>query len=365
MSNQRTKNISTNTSLNFRLVLYKELNKVWEYVRLGVSSPTQLKIETGVCGFESAQTQYKTIDVGSDLLAALRQEGALWQAEGYGKPNTKQLSVMTLHFQLPRWRGAQSNAPWFEHWAEQYLDPIQAVLEATANGQLKHHERISGNYLYYYTVFNPEAAKKSVETIAQLAAGHYALDIYIGKREKSVNIPIDPSIPDYLRSILRGFEQTARILADGIPALLPEADPLKPECLSLLPADRIKGAESNRLRAALKEKWNFDCHLWEPPAGVPHTVCLDTIPEYQKQVVINAIKNHCDGPCYLLECDYGLFKIEPDLLLSGAYEGIAFDETMTWAIYYTQHFSVVFCGEWLATLVGESGQLNDRQIKIG
>jgi|GEM_PF-612459 len=363
MSDFKNKKTPVYKGSKYRVILYREIDKVWHFVRLSIAAPEQLLIETGLCGMKADQVQYKSLLRSTTDLEALRQEGLLWQAKGFGKPSYKHLSVMTLHFQLPRWRGAQSSAPWFENWAEQYLDPIYQVLDATANGHLKHHERISGNHLYYYSVFNPAAAKKAVEDISKAASQHYALEIYTGKREKTVNIPIDPSIPDYLRSILRGFEQTARILAEGLPILLPETDPLKPERIPFQPGDRVKGSELNLLRQLLKEKWGFDCQIWEPPIGIPTTVCLDGVPEHIKLRVIDAIKLSGNGQCYLLECDYGLFRIEPDLLLNGVYEGIAFDVSMSWVIYYTQHFSVVFCGGWLAAAAGELGHGSGQEQK--
>lgn len=333
----------------YRLLLYKEIQGAWHYVKITLSTDAQIRTETGRCG-ALPQSSTQSPCEGCTSEEALRREGRKWQEQGYAKANHRQMQVMTLHFQLPRWRGIAASAPWFEQWCEYYLDPILRQLDATSNGSLRSHEHISGNYLYYYMVFDAEAARQMVEMVDSTAPKKYPLEIYTGKREKKVNIPLDPSIPDYLRSILRSFEQTARLLSDHLPALLPEADPLQPESIPLLPQKRVRGAQSRHLQELLATHWHYGKQPWQPAREVPQAVWLDTIPASITAAVVQAIRSKGQAPCYLWENDYGLFEIEPEQLFTGAYEGIAFDASMKWVIYFSQHFSVTFCGEWMAPL---------------
>jgi hypothetical protein len=333
-------------------LLYKEIEGKWHYVRISVETQGVVRTESGRCGTLPHTVTLSPFDSVSPE-EALRQEGRQWQGNGYGKPHPKQMQVMTLHFQLPRWRGMPTAAPWFENWSEYYLDPILQQLDATANGSLRSHEHISGNYLYYYMVFDAEAARNMVEATDAAAPKKYPLDIYIGKREKKVNIPLDPSIPDYLRSMLRSFEQTAHLLSDHLPNLVAATDPLQLESIPLLPDKRVRGTAARALQESLWERWQYKGQpSWQPPVGTPQTVCLDTVPVASAVVLTGAIRTHGSPPCYLWESDYGMFEVTPEQLFMSAYEGIAFDASFEWVIYFSQHFSMTFCGEWLAPLAG-------------
>lgn len=331
----------------YRLILYKQIEQVWHYVRLSVQEEG-LCTEMGCCGSLPDRHETVSVSVNMEVRDVLKQAGQLWQQQGYGKPSPTALSVMTLHFQLPFWKGAPAGAPWFDAWTERYLDPIQKTMEETCNAIPKGDERFSGNHLFYYMVLNPEQARAAVEAVADNAGHEFALEVSIDRQEKSVKVPIDPNVPDFLRSMLQGFEQTARLLAGALPSLTP-ADPLQPENRPLTPDNRIRGEEAAYLRKALQEKWNFNCKPWSPPAAV-HTAtwfALDELSADIQQKAIGRIGAQGKGPCYLLECDHGLFQIAPEQIFSGAYEGIAFDAGFEWVVYFSRDFTVTFAGQWL------------------
>lgn len=340
----------------YRLILYKQIEQVWHYVRLSIDRGT-LCTEMGCCGLLPERSETAPANTALEAREVLKQAGLLWQQRGYGKPGPKELSIMTLHFQLPLWKGAPAGAPWFDAWTDHYLDPIQKTMEETCNAIPKGDERFSGNHLYYYRVLNPELAKAAVETVAEKAQHRFSLDISIDKHEKPVSVSINPDVPDFLQSMLRGFEQTARLLAREWPLLTP-VDPLQPENRPLTPDNRIRGAEAEYLRHTLKEKWGFNCQQWTPPpfAQTEARFGPDELSEDLKQTVIESIAARGTGPCYLLECDHGLFQIAPEQIFSGVYEGIAFDAEFEWAIYFSRDFTVTFLSLPLSPLL--SGNLS-------
>ena len=139
---------------NYRLILYKQIEGRWHYVRL-TALGSQMTSETGLCGALPDQATSTPIPpVESNLESFIREKAESWTKDGYAKPHQQQLHVMTLHFQMRRWTGYPAGAPWYDDWTTGYLDPIQEILEKTCNGIPRGNERFSGNYLHYFVVFN-------------------------------------------------------------------------------------------------------------------------------------------------------------------------------------------------------------------
>lgn len=336
----------------FRLILYQQQNNRWHYVRLTAAADQQLRTDTGCCGQLPDRTDITPLAPGIDLPDALRTAGTAWQAKGYDKPHPKQLQVLTLHFQMPRWTGYPAGAPWYDDWTSDYLDPIEQQIEATCNGIAKGNERFSGNHLYYYTVFNGDLAKQATEQIAADALVRFPLDIYLGEREKQVKIPIDPNVPDYLRSLFRSIESSARLIAQELPAMFP-GDPLQPQHVVDNGHKRIRGAEATRLRQVLKEKWHFDSNFWNPlvEASPAEVVVLNGLTDDKKEALAEYVRQTARQPIYLLECETGLFEIQADQIFAGAYEGMIFDAGLDWVIYFSHHYTTTFGGTELIQFI--------------
>jgi hypothetical protein len=350
---------------NYRIILYKQLEGRWHYVRLSTTIEGQLLSEMGICGQLPNISQSSTLpqEVAPDQY--LRQTAESWNAQGYEKPAQSQLQVMTLHFQMRRWTGYPAGAPWYDDWTTGYIDPILELLDKTCNGIPRGNERFSGNYLHYFVIFNTDLALESVEQIAAAAPVKFLLDIHFGRREKQVQIPIDPNVPEYLRTLFRIVEKSARSIASELPVLF-QGDPLQPE---LLPETRIRtrisGEKARYFRQALKEKWNFDDNFWDPLTQVSpqEVVFLNGMAEEKKQSITTLLETTIDQPIYLLDCEEGLFEIDFGQVFSGSHEGIVFDETFSWVIYFSHHYTITFGGDWLVPAVkdlytGEEEKLN-------
>lgn len=336
-----------------RIILYKQIGARWHYVRLTTLPHAEISIETGCCGQKPEHTETIAMPSPSDPIAALRQVGEQWMERGYAKPHPHSLQVMTLHFQMRRWTGYPAGAPWYDDWTSGYLDPIQQVLEETCNGILRGNERFSGNYMHHYTIFNTDLAQEAVEKIAAAAPVKFLLDIHVGSREKQVHIPIDPNVPEYLRSLFRVVEKSARTIAHELPVLFP-TDPLQPEFVPNGPANkRIIGAEAAQLRQTLKDKWNFDSNFWDPLTQVApsEVVFLNGMAEEKKQAIAQFLESKLQEPLYLLDCETGLFEIGIEQIFGGSHEGMVFDASFDWVIYFSHHYTITFGGDWLVRAV--------------
>ncbi len=337
----------------YRLILYQKRETRWYYVRLTALSEGTLRTETGCCGLLPEHTETGPLPSGTDANTALRDAGTLWQAKGYHKPAPQEVEVLTLHFQMRRWTGYPSGAPWHDDLTASYLDPVRDAFEKTCNGIPRGNERFSGNYLYYYTIFNSDLALETAENIAAAAPVKFLLDIHIGRREKQVQIPIDPNVPEYLRSLFRVVEKSARTIAGELPLLFP-GDPLQPEIVPNGGAPRrVRGEDAVRLRNVLKEKWNFDSSFWNPltDASPSQVVFLNGMSDDKTQLIADRIKERLTTPLYLLDCEEGLFEISSKDMFKGVYEGVVFDAGLDWVIYFSHHHTVTFGGDWLVAVV--------------
>lgn len=339
-----------------RIILYKQIGIRWHYVRLTALIPAAIRVETGCCGqLPDPDASSVSIPPNIDRLVALRQEGEKWLERGYSKPHPHSLQVMTLHFQMRRWIGYPAGAPWYDDWVSGYLDPIQKALEDTCNGIPRGNERFSGNHLYYYTVFNTDFAQEAVEKVAATAPVKFLLDIHIAKREKQIQIPIDPNVPEYLRSLFRVVEKSARTIAHELPVLF-SPDPLQPEFVSdNSDRKRLFGAEATQLRKNLKERWNFNSNFWDPltPSSPEEVVFLNGMADNRKNAVANRLSAQIKEPLYLLDCEAGLFQIGVEEIFNGTHEGMVFDASLDWVIYFSHHYTITFSGQWLVNLVKE------------
>ncbi|MBK7938593.1 MAG: hypothetical protein IPJ82_16590 [Lewinellaceae bacterium] len=337
----------------YRLILYQKRETRWHYVRLTALPDGVLRTETGCCGLVPDQQEEITLPATTDARVVLRQAGESWQEKGYQKPAPQDVEVLTLHFQMRRWSGYPAGAPWYDDLTSAYLDPILQKLETTCNGLFRGNERFSGNHLYYYTILNSDLALETAEGIAAAAPVKFLLDIHIGRREKQVQIPIDPNVPEYLRSLFRVVEKSARSIAGELPVLFP-GDPLQPEMIANGNAPkRVRGDEAARLRQVLKDKWNFDSNFWNPltDASPSQVVFLNGMAPDKTQQIAAQIKSRLNAPLYLLDCEEGLFEISSDDLFKEVYEGVVFDADLNWVIYFSHHHTITFGGDWLIASV--------------
>jgi hypothetical protein len=80
-------------------------------------------------------------------------------------------------------------------------------------------------------------------------------------------------------------------------------------------------------------------------------VFLNGMEEAKKRRVIELLDARLEEPLYLLDCEAGLFEIGPQAIFSSAHEGMVFDASLRWVIYFSHHYTLTFGGEWLVEAV--------------
>ncbi|MBK8556740.1 MAG: hypothetical protein IPL65_13655 [Lewinellaceae bacterium] len=340
----------------YRLVLYRNIDSHWHYVRLTASTGEGLlRTEQGQCGFTPQESELLPLPAGSNPDMVVRKAGELWQALGYHPVTFSQFPVMTLHFKMPRWRGLLPAAPWFDEWVRFYFDPIRESFEKTCNGVFKGEERFAGNYMLYYTIFNPAMARQVVALAAAASPEQFDLEISISDQGKTVSIPIDAEVPQFLQEFLRGFENTARAISNGLSSVHLQ-DPLQPELVNNRHQHRILGADAQAIFQQLKMKWRFEYAIWDP-ANSQLPLENAYFQEFQKPARQYAIKNlfrtHSPRGIIFLDFENGLFRIEPEALFTGIWEGLVFDESFEWFLYTTNYYTINVGGQWLGAALRE------------
>jgi len=335
----------------YRITLYKQIEERWQYVRLSATPEGALRTEEGICGYTSGKAHISLIPAGTDAETALRKAGEMWLLDGYQRM-PQGLQMMTLHFRMPKWRGLPAGAPWFEEWCQFYLDPVRTALQVTGNGIPQGEERFSGNYLFFFAVPNPDMARQNVALVAAASPVQFDFEIYIGEENKQVEIPISPDVPDFLQEFLRGFEASARTIARGLAKV--SVDALQPELVIDHAQRRVKGEEATVLKQRLRERWNFECQFWDPVShAAPGEVVYLQQPEAleYKQQIAAALRQEGQQQFYLLDCENGLFRIEPEEIFDWTHEGMIFSAALDWVIYCSFYQTVTFGGEHLVSQV--------------
>jgi hypothetical protein len=342
----------------YRLTLYRSVDQRAHFCQLTASHDGQhgsLRTATGVCGTGAEEIREEALGGGVTAQSALEAAGALWRRRGYDYPKRHELKIMTLHFSVPGWTGFPAGAPWFEDWKTHYQEPFEAVLEGTVNGFPRGGHRSKGHMLLYYYVLNPEAARAACEAVAARAPVKLPLTIHVGTNEMRPDTTLDAGVPGPLAGLLHNFGDMAQTVAEASHNILFHTVALMPQLIHQSARQRIKGAQAMELRRALDHRWGFDCHLWPPLGGAARSevVYVRDFPSDKTAALQERLLEKVVLPAYLLDCDDGIFRLEPDHLLRGAYEGVVFDASLDWVIYFSHHHTVTFGGEWLIRTVRE------------
>jgi hypothetical protein len=338
----------------YRLTLYKQHDNIWQYCQMTATRSRKLVTALGNCGDKPDHVTESALPQGQELFDSVRDAGQQWRSQGYDYPRRKDMLVMTLHFRLPgTTSGWPAGAPWFEDWKTHYQEPVEQMLTDTANGFSNGTHRVRGHLLLYYYVLNAEAAANSVRQIAASAPINFPMDIHIGDKPMRPGIHLNESMPDPLADMYKGFEQMAITLAEASQSVTFHAVTLTPQPVHESSRQRVKGLQAQVLRMALKERWGFECDHWPPLGGKAReeVVFVDSLDTATETELLRLLQERIQLPVYLLDCEEGFFKIEPDNIFRGAFEGVVFDDGLEWIIYFSHHGTITFGGSWLIDAV--------------
>jgi hypothetical protein len=340
---------------SYRLTLYRRREGHWQYCQLTATADGRLRTATGQCGQAPVTVDETPLAAGGAPQQALLDAGAAWRKRGYDYPKRHELKILSLHFRVPGWSGFPAGAPWFEDWKTYYQEPMEEALEATVNGFARGLHRAKGSLVLYYYVVDVEAARATVEAVMTAAPVALPLAIYFGEQEYRPGQELHAGVPGALAGLFENFGAMAQTVAEASQNILFHTVALTPQVVHESSRQRVKGADAVGLRRALADRWHFDCHGWPPIGGsAPEPVAYTyDLPADKLDRLQRLLSERLHHPAYLLDCDDGVFELDPAHLLRGAYEGMVFDAGLEWVVYFSHHHTITFGGGWLLDAVRE------------
>jgi hypothetical protein len=341
----------------YRIALYKQVEGRWHYVRLTSQDHNRYTMAQGRVGElpDRLETQPLPYAPGTEL--ALQQVAQEWVAEGYGTPHRSELKVLSLHFSMKSWRGYTSAAPWFEDWKTWYEEPMDKYLEERGHSYFDNGSASrSGDYLVLHRyVLHAEAASAAIQDIAAVAPAIFPFKIYIDDRERYPQVLYNPSVPEEINDILRGFEDVAASMTFISQELtLQKVLTATPVHSVERTMPRVSREQARKLREALSEAWGYECNYWIP-IGKPakqEVVFIDELPADLKSHLTHLIFSRTMGAIYRVDYDEGMSEIDSaDLFKPFSYEGAIFAADMSWIVYFSHHNTFTFGGEYLIDAV--------------
>jgi hypothetical protein len=340
---------------SYRLTLYKQIDDAWHYCQVTAHGSAKLVTALGTCGAAPEQIKETPLAPETDPSTAVQEAGALWRAQGFDYPKRSDMQIMSLHFRVTNSTGWPAGAPWFEDWKTYYQEPVETMLNETANGFANGSHRLRGHYLLYFYVLDVNAARATVERIAATAPIRIPMDIHIGDREMRPEIHVDQGVPSALADLFKGFEQIALTISEASQNVVFQSVTLTPQLVHESSRKRIRGLDAQVLRIALRERWGFTCNYWPPLGGEAkgEVVYINTLEQALEKELMDLLLQKMREPVYLLDCEEGIFKIDPENIFRGAYEGVVFDDSLEWIIYFSHHNTITFGGDWMIQAVKE------------
>lgn len=337
----------------YRLTLYKQIDSVWHYCQMTANEDGKFVTVFGKCGDAPEQRTEARLPANADPSAAIQEAGAQWRAQGFDYPRRKDMQIMSLHFRVANMSGWPAGAPWFEDWKTYYQEPVDQLLTTTANGFANGSHRLRGHYLLYYYVLDTAAARAIVESVISAAPVRIPLEVHISDRELRPEIHFDDGVPSPLADLFKGFEQMALTISESSQNVVFQSVTLMPQIVHESSRQRVRGLDAQVLRLSLRERWGFTCNYWPPLGGEAKSevVYISEHDTNMEQIILPLIKSKVQDPVYLLDCEEGIFKINPENIFRGAYEGVVFDDGLEWIIYFSHHNTITFGGDWLIEAV--------------
>jgi hypothetical protein len=343
----------------FRIILYKQVEGHWHYVRLSNKSQSLCNIEQGRAGELPHQSEVQTLPAAANVELALQKTAQTWVALGYGTPHRSELKVLSLHFSMKSWRGYTAAAPWFEDWKTWYEEPMDHYLQARGHSYFDNGSASrSGDYLVLHRyVLEAEAASAAIQDIAAVAPAIFPFKIYIDDRERYPQVNYNPIVPDEINEILRGFEDVAESMkAISQELTLQKVISATPTYPVSKTTPRVSRELARELREALSEHWGYECNYWIP-IGKPakqEVVFIDELPNELKDILTHLIFSRTMEAIYRVDYDEGISELgSADLFQPFSYEGAVFAADMSWIVYFSHHNSFTFGGAMLIDAVKE------------
>ncbi|RYD51762.1 MAG: hypothetical protein EOP52_06150 [Sphingobacteriales bacterium] len=129
---------------------------------------------------------------------------------------------------------------------------------------------------------------------------------------------------------------------------------------------RMKQEESEQVRKALLENWNFQGGYWQPLEKLSPKPTLfimkENISDGDYEQIIKAVQKNADARLFEITEDGLDAEIDSGLFQPDCYETIYCDRSYEWILYGSHESTIAFGGAWLLEFVRRL--YNDRQDQI-
>ena len=181
----------------YQKTLYRQEAGIWHYLRLFWLEESQtFEVRSALCGQNAVVIGQEALIAGETKADALhRLVSALMRAGYISQPKkTKELNVV---INTPGWDGFIAGAPWFDQLQSDFLHPLYAYLDDTANGEnIGGTMTENGRITHYFGVLDREAVLSKIAELAQPLEAAFNITV-----STSPSIPLPkPPLPEEVNS---------------------------------------------------------------------------------------------------------------------------------------------------------------------
>ncbi len=348
----------------YQKTLYRQEADIWHYLRLFWLEESQLfEVRSAFCGQNAAIIGQEALIAGETKADALhRLVSALMRAGYISQPKkTKELNVV---INTPGWGGFSAGAPWFDQLQSDFLYPLYAFLEETANGGNSEGVMTEdGRITHYFWVLDRES---TLSKIAELAKPLEAAFNIIISTNTSIDSPMPPMLEEvntrFAEELFAALKNSSQDLRQAIINSLPPMENSQQTYPDRLgdyirnAPNRVWGEKAAHLREKLMTIWGIGKEYW-PPTGdsAPYDIIqVANLDLATRKELIDLICSKIQGELYVFEVQDGIFLTTPDEIFKlGLDDRYVFDAGMSWMVYTYHHGITYFGGDWLTAAVRE------------
>jgi hypothetical protein len=349
--------------------LYRQEVGIWHYLRLFWLEEQQIfEVRSAICGQNAVVIGQEALKVGETKADALRRLVSALMRAGY-RTQPKKIKELNVVINTPDWDGFIAGAPWFDQLQSDFLHPLYAYLDETANGSNIEGLMIeNGRITHYLGVLDREATLSKIAELAQPLEVAFNITI-----STTPSIPLPrPPLPEEVNSgiakeLLTAWREAMTKISEGVKQAFISAvsaeknsnkyDPDPPfSYYERISPNRVRGEKAAQLREKLMTVWGIGKYYW-PPLGnsaTCNTIHVEGLDRAIRLKLIECIRPKTQGNLYVFEIEEGIFLTTPDDIINHYMdESYVFDEGMEWIVYSSHHGTTTFGGDWLIAAVKE------------
>jgi len=353
----------------YQKTLYRQEAGIWHYLRLFWLDASQIfEVRSAFCGQNAAVIGQETLMADETKADALHRLVTALMPAGYTvQPSQTQELIVVIN--TPNWDGFSAGAPWFDQLQSEFLHPLYAYLDDTANGG-----NIGGtmtqptSITHYLGVLDREAALSKIAELAQPLVDAFNITF---STTPSIPLP-KPPLPNEVNTGI-----AKELLTAWRDAMSKITEDLKQAIINIIPSAensqktypdplydynernnpyRVRGEKAAQLREKLMTVWGIGKYYW-PPLGnsaTCDTIHVEGLDQATRLQLIEFIRPKTQGDLYVFDIQEGIFLTIPDAIFNRYLDdSYVFDESMDWMVYNSHHETTTFGGDWLIAAVRE------------